>query len=185
MKLTIYLSYFFFISEFVLMMVKRSDKKSTSKRKDKGSLLILWFSIIVSLTAGFYFEGFGIWGFSNIYIYYAGILLFLAGLILRWGAIFQLKKEFTVDVAINKDHSLKTGGLYKKIRHPSYSGLFFILAGLSFSMNNFISIIIISVSIFISISYRIQIEEKLLTDEFGEEYESYKSKTKKIIPGIY
>jgi protein-S-isoprenylcysteine O-methyltransferase Ste14 len=185
MELLIYLSYFFFLSEFVLMLIKRSKINSVSKRNDKGSLLILWFSIIISITAGFYFEGYGIWGFSNIIIYYTGVIIFLAGLILRWGAIFQLKKAFTVDVAINKYHPLKTDGLYKKIRHPSYSGLFMILCGLSVAMNNIISLLVISISIFISVSYRILIEEKLLTDEFGQEYEAYKSKTKKIIPGIY
>jgi|WetSurMetagenome_2_1015567.scaffolds.fasta_scaffold47423_1 protein-S-isoprenylcysteine O-methyltransferase Ste14 len=185
MELLIYLSYFFAISEIVLLISKRSKEKSASKRNDKGSLLILWFSIIISITAGFYFEGYGILGFTNKIIFYSGVLIFLTGLILRWGAIFQLKKAFTVDVSINKYHTLKTDGLYKKIRHPSYSGLLLILTGLSIAMNNIISFLIISISIFISISYRILIEEKLLTDEFGEKYKTYKSKTKKIIPGIY
>lgn len=185
MKLLIYLSYFFFISEFVLMLLKRSQKTTVTRRNDKGSLLIIWISVPVTLTAGFYIEGFGIWSFSNNIVYYTGLLIFLIGLILRGFAIFQLKKAFTVDVAISKDQVIKTDGLYKKIRHPSYSGLLLILVGLSIAMNDVISFFVISITNFITISYRIFVEERVLTDEFGDSYIKYKSTTKKIIPGIY
>jgi protein-S-isoprenylcysteine O-methyltransferase Ste14 len=185
MKLLIYISYFFFISEFVLMLLKRSKKTSAAKQNDKGSLLSLWFSIMITLTAGFYITFYGLWSFSNNIIYYSGLIIFLFGLILRWCAILQLKKAFTVDVAINKDHILKTDGLYKKIRHPSYLGLLLILVGLSVAMNNVISFFIISIINFIVINYRIYIEEKVLIEEFGDFYEKYKAKTKKLIPGIF
>jgi protein-S-isoprenylcysteine O-methyltransferase Ste14 len=185
MKLLIYLSYFFFISEFVLMLLKRSKKTTVTRRNDKGSLLIIWVSIPVTLTAGFYIEGFGLWSFSNNIVYYSGLLIFLFGLILRWCAIIQLKNAFTVDVAISKDQAIKTDGLYKKIRHPSYAGLLLMLVGLSIAMNDVISFFVISFTNFITISYRILVEERVLTDEFGDSYQKYKSATKKIIPGIY
>ena len=185
MKLLNYLSFLFFISEFVLMILKRSKNTSAKKREDKGSLLILWLSIILTLTAGFYIAALGISGFSNVFIYYSGIVLYLSGLILRWGAIIQLNKAFTVDVAVSENQSLITGGLYKKIRHPGYAGLLLIPAGLSIALNNVISILIIIVINFAAVSYRIYIEEKLLSEEFGNLYTEYKSKTKKIIPGVY
>lgn len=185
MKLLIYLSYFFFISEFVLMLLKRSKKALVTKRNDKGSLLIMWVNVPISLTAGFYIEGYGVSGFSNDIVYCAGLVIFLFGLVLRWCAIFQLKKAFTVDVAISKDQALKTEGLYKKIRHPSYTGFLLILVGLSIAMCNIISFLFITVLNFITISYRILVEERVLTEEFGDDYIKYKSTTKKIIPGIY
>jgi protein-S-isoprenylcysteine O-methyltransferase Ste14 len=33
--------------------------------------------------------------------------------------------------------------------------------------------------------YRIYVEEKVLVKEFGNSYLEYKSKTKRLIPGIY
>lgn len=185
MKLIIYLSYLFFVSELALLILKRSKKPSAIRRNDKGSLLILWCTIIITLTAGFYIANYGSWGFSNNTILYFGIIIFLSGVILRWCAIFQLKKAFTVNVAINKEHTLKTNGLYTKIRHPSYSGLLLVLAGLSVSMSNIISFLVISISIFAAINYRIYVEEKVLTEEFGHSYIEYKAKTKKIIPGLF
>ncbi len=60
-----------------------------------------------------------------------------------------------------------------------------ILSGLSIAMSNLVSIVVITLPFFIAISYRIKVEEKLLTDRFGDVYEKYKSGTKKIIPYLY
>ena len=185
MNLLIVLSYVFFGSEFVLMLVKRSKKNPESKQGDKGSLLILWVTIPVVLAAGFYSANLKILLLPYSIFMYAGILIFVSGFILRWSAIFQLKKAFTVDVAVNEEHLLKTDGLYKIIRHPSYTGLIMILTGLSIAMSNLVSIVVITLPFFITISYRIKVEEKLLTDRFGDVYEKYKSGTKKIIPYLY
>jgi protein-S-isoprenylcysteine O-methyltransferase Ste14 len=97
----------------------------------------------------------------------------------------QLKKRFTVNVAINREHVLETEGLFKYIRHPSYAGLMLILGGLALAMNSLISFIIVVIPVFVGLNYRIFIEEKLLVDEFGEEYTDFKAKRKKIIPFIW
>ena len=167
------------------MILKRSKKSSVAKQDDKGSLLILWLSIIITLTIGFYIASISYLSFPNDIVKYSGLLIFLIGIILRWTAIFQLKKAFTVDVAITKDHALKTDGLYKIIRHPSYLGLYLILFGLSLAMTNIISFLIISIIMFMTINYRIYVEEKILTEQFGESYINYKDITKKLIPWIY
>jgi protein-S-isoprenylcysteine O-methyltransferase Ste14 len=167
------------------MLSRRSVKAAASKRGDRGSLLFLWLSVVISLTVGFTVSGFGFGNFSNIVIYYSGILIFIAGIALRWAAILQLKKSFTVDVSVSKGQILKTDGLYKRIRHPSYLGLLLILTGLSSAICNYISFLLILAPVFAAVIYRIGVEEKLLAEEFGEDYLSYKKVTKKILPGIY
>jgi protein-S-isoprenylcysteine O-methyltransferase Ste14 len=97
----------------------------------------------------------------------------------------QLKKAFTVDVAINQNHELKTDGLYKTVRHPSYFGLLLILSGLSIGMNSLLSFLVITLPVFLAISYRIYVEEVVLLEEFGAKYEEYRKATKKLIPYIY
>jgi protein-S-isoprenylcysteine O-methyltransferase Ste14 len=113
-----------------------------------------------------------------------GISLFLAGFVIRWKAIFQLGRMFTVDVSIASDHILKTNGLYSIVRHPSYLGLLLILAGLSLLIDNPVSCLII-VPIFAAIIYRISVEEKELLTEFGNQYTLYSKQVKKIIPFIF
>ncbi len=73
--------------------------------------------------------------------------MILAGLAIRWIAILQLKKAFTVNVAVSVDHVLKTDGLYCIVRHPGYLGLFLIMTGEALTMNTLISFIIVLVPI--------------------------------------
>jgi len=184
-KYLIYLSYLFFFSELGLMLVKRSGVKSSKVQKDKGSLVMLWITITISFMLGFIFANYHHWGYSKYLAYGIGLFIILIGFIIRWASILQLKKAFTVDVAIGTEHKLKTDGMFKIIRHPSYLGLLLIMVGFSICMNSLISSIIVIVLMFLVILYRIVVEERVLTEEFGDTYKTYKSQTKRLIPWIY
>jgi protein-S-isoprenylcysteine O-methyltransferase Ste14 len=184
-KLAVYLSYMFLLSELILMLAKRSKIKSVKRRGDKGSLVVLWVAISLFLPLGFGLARYGEWSSENYITGTIGILLSVSGLILRWATILQLKKAFTVDVAISNIQQLKTDGLFKIIRHPSYLGLLMIIGGFALMMNSLLSIIIVTVPVFAAIQYRIYIEEDVLRTEFGEVYQDYQKNTKKIIPFIY
>jgi protein-S-isoprenylcysteine O-methyltransferase Ste14 len=122
---------------------------------------------------------------ADYFLGFLGILVSFSGMIIRWTTIIQLKKAFTVDVAINQVHQLKTDGLFKIVRHPSYLGLLMILSGFSLSMNTIISFMVVTLPVFLVIIYRIKVEENLLVETFGEEYIKYSGSTKKIIPFVY
>lgn len=120
------------------------------------------------------------------YLYiWIGFLIMLLGLIIRWTSIIQLGKSFTVDVAITDSANLRTDGLYKRVRHPSYSGLLLVMFGFSVTMNSLLSVLTSTLPVFPAIVYRIHIEEALLTKEFGVRYTEYSKRTEKILPNIY
>ncbi|HLY71047.1 MAG TPA: isoprenylcysteine carboxylmethyltransferase family protein [Puia sp.] len=184
-SLNIYFILVFSLSEIILLVIKRSKRSSVKSRNDRKSLLFLWITITSSLTIAYAFS----WNQirmsgrpTTLEIF--GIVMFILGFVIRWIAIFQLGRMFTVDVSIANNHVLKTNGLYSMVRHPSYLGLLLILAGLSFLLNNLITSVII-LPIFTAIIYRISIEEKELLTEFGNQYRLYIYKIKKIIPLIY
>lgn len=184
-KILIYLSYLFGTSEFILTVIKRSKQKSVKMKNDKGSLIILWILIILGIVAGFNLADYRKWSSLNYVIYTVGILVYLFGLIIRWISIFQLKKAFTVDVAISHEQDLKTDGLYSIVRHPSYLGNILIVSGLAIGMNSLLSFLVVTLPVFLAISYRIYVEEAILIKEFGEKYEEYRKTTRKILPYIY
>jgi len=184
-KILIYLSYIFGTSEFILTIIKRSKQKLVKMKNDRGSLIILWVLIIIGIVAGFNLADYRKWSSLNYIIYATGILVYLVGLIIRWIAIFQLKKAFTVDVAISHQQELKTDGLYSMVRHPSYLGNILIVSGLSIGMNSLLSFLVVTIPVFLAISYRIYVEEEILLEEFGEKYRDYCHITKRIIPFIY
>lgn len=95
-------------------------------------------------------------------------------MVLRFFAVFTLGKFFTVDVALRPDHKIKKNGLYKIIRHPSYTGSLLSFFGFGLSLNNWISLFIIIFLVFPSFLYRIKVEENLLLKHFGEEFLNYK-----------
>lgn len=176
----VYMSFVFALSEFMLMLAKRSKSGNTKTRNDSGSLIILWIVITIGFTGGFFLSK----PLSEFWKGF-GLVFIITGLIVRWIAILQLGKSFTVDVAITNSSVLKTDGLYERVRHPSYTGLLSIIAGFSFAMSSFYSFLVFFVPVFMAIVYRISIEEKILISEFGDRYLKYKENTKRIIPGIW
>jgi protein-S-isoprenylcysteine O-methyltransferase Ste14 len=164
MPVYIILQLIFFATEVSLLLFKRS-KTTVKNSRDKRSLLILWVVIVTGSTLGPDISAHGLWSMTGINVTYAGIAVFAIGFIIRWSAVIQLGKMFTVDVAIVDKHSLKTSGLYKIVRHPSYLGLILIIIA--------------------AINYRISVEEKALTEQFGEQYTTYKTRVKKLVPYIY
>jgi protein-S-isoprenylcysteine O-methyltransferase Ste14 len=179
------ISFLWLISEISLAFLKRSS--SSGKDLDRSSLRILWITILVSITVGVYLAMLGI-GRFNIYVretYFIGLFFILAGLLLRWIAIFQLRKYFTVHVSIREDHQLIQKGLYRYLRHPSYSGSLLSFLGLALVFNNWLTFLIIFLPILLAFLYRISVEEAELRKSFGKNYLGYAHRTKKLIPRIY
>ncbi|GGI27849.1 hypothetical protein GCM10008119_29710 [Pedobacter mendelii] len=119
------------------------------------------------------------------YILHAGMLIAILGFILRFVAIQQLGKAFTVDVQIAKNQTLKQDGLYSIIRHPSYTGVLMSFLGLAITFSNGLSLLVICIPIFVAFIYRISVEEIALKNEFGTAYLEYIKNTKRLIPFIY
>src|SRR6202012_4069500 len=166
MIFTNWLEILFFVTEGVLLISKRSAKDTSRSNRDRRSLLLLWLVISGSITYTSFTAHEHTWPLPGDAGLIAGIIVYELGFIIRCTAIAQLGKMFTVDVAINKDHTLNTKGLYKIVRHPSYLGLLLILAGIGFSMNSLLNLLIIVIPCFLALSFRISVEEQALTDKF-------------------
>ena len=172
-------------SEILLGILLRS--KSTDIRSDKSSQIIIWVVIAISVSAGIFIRAqhFGTIRAGSMLFPMVGILLIVCGMVLRWVAIFSLKRQFTVDVAITDQHRLVTEGIYRYLRHPMYSGILLSFLGLSLSLSNYLSLIVIVVPIAAVFLHRIRIEERLLLDNFGAAYQTYCASTKRLIPLVY
>jgi|WetSurMetagenome_2_1015567.scaffolds.fasta_scaffold80502_2 protein-S-isoprenylcysteine O-methyltransferase Ste14 len=174
-----------FLSEILLNRLFRS-KMTDSGKTDKNSLLLIWITIVVSMTLGV---------LCKMYLFcpvtgsnlagYAGLVAIVTGIMIRFIAIRTLGRFFTVDVAILKDHKLVNKGIYKYIRHPSYTGSLISFFGMGLSLNNWISLIVIFIPVLISFISRMNIEEKLLHEKLGSEYDEYLKRTKRLLPLVY
>ena len=174
-----------FLSEIFLNRLFRSGKNDL-KKQDRGSLKKIWITIGLANTLGILaalYLRFPVT--KSMVIPYSGLIILVAGMMLRFYSILSLGRYFTVDVTIRENHKLKQNGIYTKVRHPSYTGMLLSFLGFGLSLNNWFSLFIIVIPVTSAMLYRIGIEEKILSDQFGEEYSAYREKTWRLVPWIY
>jgi protein-S-isoprenylcysteine O-methyltransferase Ste14 len=171
------------VSEMILVVTKRSQK-DTTRVGDRGSQKILWLAIVVSITVAVFAArtGFGTIPGSRGLWDVAGLVLIAGGLAIRWAAILTLKEFFTVDIAIAADHQIIDRGVYRFVRHPSYTGSLVSFLGLGITFANWLSILAIIIPITGAFMYRVHIEEAALREAFGDEYAKYASRTRRFVP---
>ena len=74
-------------------------------------------------------------------------------------------------------------GMYKYIRHPMFLGSMITCVGLYYLLTRHIGITIALMLVSIDfIIQRIDIEESLMEQKFGDEFIDYRNKTKRLIP---
>ncbi len=148
---------------------------------------MLWLVILASVAAGLAMV-FLVPGAALPHAYawrFAGVILFVLGLIVRWWAIIVLGRFFTVDVQIAKDHELVERGPFRVVRHPSYTGVLLAFAGFAFSLGNWAALLATIGPIFAAFIHRMNVEEHALTSALGDRYLRYIERTKRLVPGIY
>ena len=79
---------------------------------------------------------------------------------------------------------LVTSGVYGVIRHPSYLGLLISSLGWGLAFRSGIGVLLAALLV-PPLLARITAEEKLLQSQFGVEYDAYRARTSRLIPGIY
>lgn len=116
---------------------------------------------------------------------WTGLVLFVASLLLGIQAIRAQGKQFSMAVAIQEGHQLTTHGPYRLLRHPAYAGLVGIVLGLSLVFANAIVGFVAALLTWFWMKTRLGDEEKLLLEEFGQDYASYCQKTWRMVPFVY
>lgn len=144
------------------------------------ALLIVFHSTSFKNISGFYPIEFLDNDTANI----IGFILGLSGLLLCWRAQKEMGGSWRVGIDRHNKTKLVTSGVFKKVRNPTYSGLFLICVG-TFSIFPTISFMVWVIVFYISIEFQVRIEEEYLTGSYGEQYTQYYKITKRYIPYLY
>jgi protein-S-isoprenylcysteine O-methyltransferase Ste14 len=160
---------------------------SAGEREDRGNRWVLVAFGIIGLLDGWlpaYTDRHELWTIDGEAIRWVGLVLFAAGGTLRIWPVFVLGRRFSGLVAIQPGHTLVTSGVYGLIRHPSYLGLLVSTLGWGLAFRSLAGVVL-TVLIMMPLAARIRAEERLLHSQFGAEYEAYRSRTSRLIPGIW
>ncbi len=186
MSVSLLLGLVYLISELLLTVTRRSRSR-TGTKQDRSTLRVVWLVIMVSVAVGIYVTKH--WPAAALPHHrsfeFAGVVLFVAGLLLRWWAIITLGRFFTVDVTIEKDHELVERGPFRVVRHPSYTGVLLAFVGFAVSLGNWAALLVILLPIGAAFIHRMNVEENALAGALGSQYTDYMRRTKRLVPFIY
>jgi protein-S-isoprenylcysteine O-methyltransferase Ste14 len=157
------------------------------KKEDRGNRWIFGPFLVLSLGMAVlpaYLDGRNLWAADEVVTPYVGLALLTLGGTLRLAAVFALGRRFTGLVAIQEEHRLQTGGLYRRIRHPSYAGMLLYMAGYVLVFRCWLGLLLVAGTLAVLLA-RMNAEEALLESEFGEEYASYRRRTWRLVPWVF
>ena len=167
--------------------VFRRWKPEQRGKEDRGNRWVLAAIIIPSLLQAYlpaWTDRHDIWSIDGDAVRWIGVVLFVTGGTLRLWPVFVLGNRFSGLVAIQEEHTLVTNGIYSKIRNPSYLGLLLGALGWSLAFRSWIGVILTAIVIPPLVA-RMTSEERLLHEHFGPDYDAYRARTARLVPGIY
>jgi len=112
----------------------------------------------------------------------AGALMLTCGLLLLWSAHFHLDLSFSSFVASSEGQPMVTTGPYAYIRHPIYTAYSMNYLGGGLLAANLVLTVIPALCFIWMIALRINEEERMLVDLFGDPYAAYMQNTPRFLP---
>jgi len=125
------------------------------------------------------------WPGGPVWPFVTGIILIAAGVGLRAWSIVTLGRFFQYWIKVQPGHRVVTGGPYRFVRHPSYTGIGLVLAGIALACGDMWGLLAVAVLGGAGLAVRIRAEERQLTDSLGEEYEQFAAGRKRLVPGVW
>jgi protein-S-isoprenylcysteine O-methyltransferase Ste14 len=160
---------------------------SPGEREDRANRWVIVAFVLIGIVAAYlpaYTDRKGFWILDGETIRWLGVVLFAAGGALRLWPVFVLGRRFSGLVAIQPGHELVTSGVYRVIRNPSYLGLLVNSLGWALAFRSGVGVVLTALLI-PPLLARIHAEERLLRTHFGSEYDGYRNRTWRMIPGLY
>ncbi|MGE5379381.1 MAG: methyltransferase family protein [Candidatus Saccharibacteria bacterium] len=120
----------------------------------------------------------------NLALVIVGLGMVAVGGAIRLVAIATLRRNFSGLLRIREGHTLIKGGIYHWIRHPAYLGAILLLLGIPVILSSILGFLV-TLLLVPYLLHRIKLEEKMMIERFGKEYEDYIKESKKLIPFVY
>jgi protein-S-isoprenylcysteine O-methyltransferase Ste14 len=119
------------------------------------------------------------WAFAS------GLALLGSGLWLFHRSHAGLGTNWSENLELREDHQLVTSGIYKSIRNPMYAALSLYGIAQTLLLSNWIAGPCFLVQFTLMFILRLRAEERMMSEKFGQAYEEYARRTKRLIPGIW
>jgi protein-S-isoprenylcysteine O-methyltransferase Ste14 len=159
--------------------------KSRKTPLETGLLVLAWVGFVVPL----------IWVASPAFSFaeyplrtgplVAGVMCFVIGLWLFYRSHADLGTNWSISLELREEHRLITQGVYRGIRHPMYSALLLYAVGQALVIPNWVAGLSNLVAFAVLFALRVGAEERMMAEQFGDDYAAYSARTKRLVPGLW
>jgi len=175
------------------IFIRRKDFWSQSNQKhldqeEKGDLSF-WL-IIPGMLVAFFSSPIEYLFFSAvpsipIWLKMTGLILTVFGLAFFIWARKVLGSYYSGHVSVQNEHRLVQSGPYHFVRHPAYLGFLLMGLGISLGYLSLLGLAVIPILLLPGLIYRINVEDKQLDRQFGDEFREYAGKTARLFPWLW
>ena len=159
--------------------------KSYKTPRETGLLVLAWVGFFVPL----------IWVASTAFWFaedqlrasplVAGVMCLVISLWLFYRSHADLGTNWSITLEVREGHRLITQGVYRGVRHPMYSALLLYSLGQALVIPNWVAGLSNLVAFAVVFALRIGAEERMMSQQFGNEYAAYRAMTKRLIPRVW
>ena len=100
-------------------------------------------------------------------------------------SVRTLGRQWALAARLVEGHQLVTGGPYRHIRNPIYTGMLGMLLATGLAWSRPLALVLGTIVFCAGTVIRIRAEERLLRTAFGETWEAWARRTPALLPGIW
>jgi protein-S-isoprenylcysteine O-methyltransferase Ste14 len=185
-----------FILSFIVILGMRlyyqwrvlGDKRETEIKESGISILAGSLASLTTLVFGAEYIFFpGTFAFAYLLHYpdwlrWLGAIILYGGIALQWAALHHLGRSFHSLVVSKANHRLVVSGPYRWIRHPIYAAFLLSYVGGGLLASNWVLTFVPAGLYAILVAIRMEEEEALMVELFGQEYVDYQGRTGRLVP---
>ena len=115
----------------------------------------------------------------------SGIVCFVIGLWLFYRSHADLGANWSITLEVRDRHRLITQGIYRRVRHPMYTALLLYGVAHALVIPNWVAGPSNLVAFAVLFALRVRAEERMMLEQFGDEYTAYVARTNRLVPGVW
>jgi protein-S-isoprenylcysteine O-methyltransferase Ste14 len=164
------------------------SNENVVNRMDAREKVLLFIVVAGSLLLPFVYLFTPLFAFADYrlpaFLPWCGAAVMIAALWLFWRSHSDLGLNWSITLAVRKEHQLITRGVYRSIRHPMYASIWLWGLAQALMLENWLAGLSALVTFAPMYFLRTPAEEKMMSEFFGQEYRDYAARTGRLFPRI-
>jgi protein-S-isoprenylcysteine O-methyltransferase Ste14 len=171
----------------LVLRVSEALRRQGGTASDRGTRAVIALALAAAIVGGLWLAAVtdhgSVWRLPRGAVA-VGVVVMVAGLVLRIWAVLTLGRSFRTTVEVHPEQGVVDSGPYRLVRHPSYTGLLLVVLGFEIGTRVWPAILLTALPL-AGVVRRIAVEEAFLLAALGPSYADYRARTRRLLPGIW